>query len=325
MNEVISHIEFLLHTHNCVIVPGLGGFVVNTTPASRDGLSGFHAPVCELVFNRDLTYNDGLLVESFMRVQKISFEAAHLKINAAVKSLKEELREEKFVELGDLGNFSMIDDQRFSYSPKPFIRPEHYGLSLASIQPIIQLQSKTAKSQKQPEKATIWKKAGIGVAAAAVIAFVLLLFPIQDTGLQHQTAQIITESGLFGNKSDKIKTTQATAQTEYPNAEITSASEGSSNVANSFIDDEAVENQIENTATSPQYYIVAGVYEVREYADKMIHQLKSEGYAHSSIIEKSGRLTVFSESLSTIEEARTALNQLIKKHQNHRDAWIMKK
>lgn len=325
MNEMISHIEFLLHTHNCVIVPGLGGFVVNTTPTSRDGLSGFHAPVCELVFNRDLTYNDGLLVESFMRVQKISFEAAHLKINAAVKVLKEELREEKSVELGDLGNFRMIDDQRFSYSPKPFIRPEHYGLSLASIQPIIQLQPKTAASQKQPVKTTIWKKAGVGIAAAAVIAFILLLFPMQDTGLQHQTAQIITESGLFGNKPDKIKTTQATSQTEHPNAEITQAIEDISNVNNPFVDEEIVENQIENRETSPQYYIVAGVYEVREYADKMVHQLKSEGYIHCAMLEKSGRLTVFSETLPTIEEAQTALNQLIKKHQNHSDAWIMKK
>ena len=83
--------------------------------------------------------------------------------------------------------------------------------------------------------------------------------------------------------------------------------------------------QVENSEILPRYYIVTGVYEVREFADKMIAQLKEEGYGNPSTIEKSGRISVFSESFPTIEEAYNALNKLVKQNKNHRDAWVLKR
>lgn len=45
MNRLVSHIEFLLHHHNCVIIPDFGGFVVNAVH-SREGEGGlsYHLP-----------------------------------------------------------------------------------------------------------------------------------------------------------------------------------------------------------------------------------------------------------------------------------------
>lgn len=321
MNQMLLHIEFLLHEHNCVIVPQLGGFVVNTTPVKKDGLSGFHAPVCELVFNRDLTYNDGLLIESYMRTEKISFESAQLKIKAAVKEIKEILRDEKTVSLGGLGSFKMMDDEHFSYLPKPFTRPEYYGLSLASLKPIIQLQPKTISVQKEEsEPKTIWKNVGIGAAVAAVFLLVFFLFPVQDSTIGHQTAQIITESGLFGSKADKPNTGAAVAETTI-----------AANVGNENNIEVAPDPSVSEAALiveaddSPRYYIVTGVYEVRNYADKMIAQLKEEGFLNPITFEKSGRITICSDSHSTIEEAYNALNKLIKQNQRHRNAWVLKR
>ena len=37
MNEIALHIDFLLHTHDCIIVPGLGGFVLNETGVEKNG------------------------------------------------------------------------------------------------------------------------------------------------------------------------------------------------------------------------------------------------------------------------------------------------
>ena len=54
MDEIALHIDFLLHTHDCIIVPGLGGFVVNMTEVERSGLWGLNAPTCELIFNSKL-------------------------------------------------------------------------------------------------------------------------------------------------------------------------------------------------------------------------------------------------------------------------------
>ena len=105
-----------------------------------------HPPESELVFNRELSHNDGLLVESYMRTDNISFENAK-KINDAVRQIMNQLRTERFVDLGDLGSFRMVDDLRFVYQSNPFVRPEYFGLSRASLQPIIQLQ--TADPQEQ--------------------------------------------------------------------------------------------------------------------------------------------------------------------------------
>ncbi len=91
MNEIALHIDYLLHTHDCIIVPGLGGFVVNTTDVEKNGLWGLDAPTFELLFNNKLTYNDGLLAESLMKINNVSYDVAIKKIESACKELKSKL------------------------------------------------------------------------------------------------------------------------------------------------------------------------------------------------------------------------------------------
>ena len=305
MNQLISHIEYLLHTHNCVIVPSLGGFVVNTAPAHRNGLSVFFPPECELVFNRELSYNDGLLVESYMRTDGISFENATQKINDSVRQIKTLLRSEKSVDLGELGSFRMVDDQRFVYQSKPFVRPGHFGLSPASLKPIIQLQP-AAQLIEIPESSrkSIVRKAGIVAAAAAVIAAVMLLFPIQDSTLRHQTAQLFSLSSA-------PSVTAVTASREIPDL--------SENVTITRPEEEAT-----LSSESPRFYIVTGVYQVRKVADDMIALLHSEGFSTASVIDRPDRIDVYAFSFSSREEAEQNLKQLKKDFPNHRDAWVLK-
>lgn len=317
MNQLISHIEFLLHTHNCVIVPNLGGFVVNTTSATRDGLSVFQTPSCELVFNRELSHNDGLLVESYMRTEGVTFEAASQKIDDAVKEIKNELRDNKSVDLGDLGSFKMTDNQRFVYLAKPFVRPEYFGLSDASLKPIIQLQPKqqTMETAAESRKA-VFKKIGIGAAAAAVIAAIMLIFPIQDSK-QQQTAQILSESGLFSNNTERNKSNTV----DIPTTE-TDRTAKTSEVA---VKTEQTEEIVDIVIDTPKFYIVTGVYEVKKVADDMINLLKSEGFSDASILERNNRIDVFASSHTSREEAEQILKQLKQDFPNHKDAWVLKR
>ncbi|MDO5665592.1 MAG: SPOR domain-containing protein [Bacteroidia bacterium] len=320
MNQLISHIEFLLHTHNCVIVPNLGGFVVNTMPARRNGLSVFDSPTCELVFNRELTHNDGLLVESYMRTDGISFESAAQKIDDSVQQIKNQLRSEKFVDLGDLGNFTMIGDQRFSYQPKPFIRPAHFGLSSASLKPILQMQPATSLVETGgSSKKSVIRKIGIGAAAAAVIAAIMFIFPTQDSTLRLQTAQILSESGLSNPKTQK--TTQDTT--------IVSTLSVSDEIIPNVAVEDTLNTQIEEvvlpSTNTPRFYIVMGVYQVRKVADDMIALLHSEGFSNVSTIERPARIDVYISHFSTRAEAEQNLEQLKQDFPNHQDAWILKR
>ena len=68
MIELSRHIESLLLAHDCVIVPGLGGFVAHYVPARRIAEEQLFLPPSRSVgFNQQLTINDGLLVQSYMQ------------------------------------------------------------------------------------------------------------------------------------------------------------------------------------------------------------------------------------------------------------------
>ena len=75
MQKMIEHIEQLLLRNDCVIVPGLGGFVANRTAAEVTG--AFVVPSRRIMlFNVLLTYNDGLLAQEYMRCDRLTFQQA---------------------------------------------------------------------------------------------------------------------------------------------------------------------------------------------------------------------------------------------------------
>ena len=60
--DIVRHINNLLLKHNCVIVPGLGGFVANYKSARIHPVNHtFTPPAKEIVFNTGLKHNDGIL------------------------------------------------------------------------------------------------------------------------------------------------------------------------------------------------------------------------------------------------------------------------
>ena len=68
MISLARHIELLLLEHDCVIVPGLGGFIANHADARYTGDEEhlFLPPYRTIGFNQQLQVNDGLLVQSYM-------------------------------------------------------------------------------------------------------------------------------------------------------------------------------------------------------------------------------------------------------------------
>ena len=60
MNELSRHIESLLVSNDCVIVPGLGGFVTQYVTARRVDEENLYLPPYRTVgFNGQLTINEG--------------------------------------------------------------------------------------------------------------------------------------------------------------------------------------------------------------------------------------------------------------------------
>lgn len=315
MKELVSHIEFLLHDHNCVIIPGFGGFVINSSPARRDGMATFHPPVSELVFNRYLTHNDGLLAQSFMKNESIPFEAAMQKIEHAVQEMMRELREGRKIELGALGQFEMNSSKQFVYKPTAYVQPLFFGLKTASLKPLVQMQPSTVKThgeQKSPRLRTI----GITAAAAAVLLLLMFLLPVGDRTIVHQSAQIISETDLFGSRPHLNKSNAATAE-PVVTEESTDVTMEEATVAEPEI--------LVSNDQMPRYYIIVGVYEVKEVAEKMMEKLMDGGFTERGWMKRPGRIDVYAASFADREEAEGTLKKIHLDYPAYREAWILKR
>ena len=313
MNEISLHIDYLLHSHDCIIVPGLGGFVVNTTDVEKNGLWGLDAPTFELLFNNKLTYNDGLLAESIMKTNNVSYEVAIRHIEAACEELKSKLNKSEEVVWDNLGIFKTNKENNIIFLPnKDYVRPQFFGLTNARFKPTVM--SATSNDDKAIPVKSLIRYVSAAIAAAVVLFFVVLSFNNNDS--QNQYAEMVSKPLIFGSNinTSKAKTVKETKPT----------------VAHVANNDLPATTNIEKVVTqSPsstnRYYIIVGVYEVRDIAEKRLSRLKSEGFNLASMIERPTRLDVYSASFSNRDEARTYLLKFKADNPQYKDAWILKR
>ena len=132
MINLARHIEVLLLTNDCVIVPGLGGFLAQHVSARRVEEENIFLPPSRTIgFNAHLSMNDGLLVQSYMETYDDSFPEATKRVEEEVNELIEVLRKEGEYELNGIGTLSMNIDGVYSFSPNQAgaLSPYLYGFS----------------------------------------------------------------------------------------------------------------------------------------------------------------------------------------------------
>lgn len=132
MIELGRHIEILLLSNDCVIVPDLGGFMAHHMEARYDEEEHmFLPPFRTLGFNPQLKLNDSLLAQSYIEAYDISYPEALRRIESEVIELKQHLANEGRYELNGLGMLMMNDEARLTFEPceAGILTPELYGLS----------------------------------------------------------------------------------------------------------------------------------------------------------------------------------------------------
>jgi CCDC81-like prokaryotic HU domain 1/CCDC81-like prokaryotic HU domain 2 len=160
LEKLISHIEALLPEHDCVVVPGFGGFVQNEVSAHVDSVTDlFYPNVKEIYFNSKLIFNDGLLAQAYQESSHLSFEEANLLIRVEVQEIKDKLDQVKYLSMGRIGTMSKNDQGIFIFRSvsKNNFYPESFGLAPFSYQSLEKrIQNKNAverstKKHKQDE------------------------------------------------------------------------------------------------------------------------------------------------------------------------------
>lgn len=201
MDELSRHIEVLLLENDCIIVPGLGGFITHYQPSVKADDEDVFLPPCRTIgFNPLLRLNDGLLIQSYMSVYSTSYFEASKMIEHEVKALMSALFEDGHVQLPGVGELQYDISGRYRFIPyrDKIVTPELYGTDSFSIPNLAALQAEeerknVAAQQPQPhgepQTAVVQPQAGddgsiqavyvrmrrIGQYAASIAAAVLLI------------------------------------------------------------------------------------------------------------------------------------------------------
>jgi len=186
----------LLLRHNCVVVPGFGGFVSKQVASELDFTSGtIHPPKKALLFNRFLLNDDGLLLAEYARQYGLYYEEAKQKLQNYTDTLHKDLLSGQVIKLPKLGTFSRNTDGQIVFEQDRFFNLllSSYGLVSLSFVPQVVQQKEDApiiQISEKPVKQIKWSR----IAAAACLlplAFYSFWIPTQTTALQ---------SGLFSTK-----------------------------------------------------------------------------------------------------------------------------
>lgn len=89
MLEISKYIKELLFIHDCVILPGFGGFLANYKPAKvDDNLNVIFPPTKAIGFNRNLLQNDGLLITRLAEAENLSYAEAEKSVQFFIEDIR---------------------------------------------------------------------------------------------------------------------------------------------------------------------------------------------------------------------------------------------
>jgi hypothetical protein len=300
MTEFYSFLEHLLYEHECVIIPQLGGFVVNAKDFTFNEQEGKIYPKKKYVaFNEKLKTDDRLLSTEWAKNKAISLKEASLEIADLSKRIKSELTSSGTVQLGNLGTFTLNQENRISFSPNPDFNAD---LSVFGLFPV-GLGQIPARVEKKPVLIPAITTEDLPEISStghqpvkltkSVYVYALLAFLIGGLGAFFLTAPATnqSQSSLNPIKIEK-KVDVAPAKT----------------VAPAMVDTlpvKTIEAPVAAPANNPEIkdedviYLVAASFQSLKQAEKGLKEFKSRGFDQAEIILKNEQTKFYRISLGT--------------------------
>lgn len=154
VKQLERHIEILLLSNECVMVPGLGGFMTHhvcSTYSEND--HQMFPPLRTLGFNPKLKANDNLLAQSYVEAFDISYPEAMQRIEDEVGELRERLNNDGKYVLNDIGTLTVNDEGNIEFTPikAGLLTPELYALDSVSVKMLSELPSMKVANAKNNE------------------------------------------------------------------------------------------------------------------------------------------------------------------------------
>ncbi len=137
--DVTAFIKELLFGHDCVIIPGFGGFIGNYTPARIDkSTNTFYPPLKQISFNRNLNNNDGLLIGRISSSSGLNYADARNIVDEFVSGTRRKLEKGEKVVFDNIGIFKNNQEGNIQFEPDKSVNYylDSYGLESFQCLPL---------------------------------------------------------------------------------------------------------------------------------------------------------------------------------------------
>lgn len=161
VNELERHIEILLLSNDCVIVPDFGGFMAHHVDARYDGRDNMFLPPLRTVgFNPQLKMNDSLLAQSYVEAYDISYPEAIDRLANEVAEIRQRLENEGKYEINNIGTIYLNEDGNYTFEPceAGILTPNYYGLGGFDMLPLSAQENEPTVSFEKTNSANIAEK-----------------------------------------------------------------------------------------------------------------------------------------------------------------------
>lgn len=319
--DITAFIRELLFGHDCVIIPGFGGFIGNYTPARIDKNSGtFYPPVKQISFNRNLNHNDGLLVGRISGSENLNYGDARSMVEEFVEGIRRKLDKGEKVVFDHIGSFLNNQEGSIQFEPDKSANYhlDSYGLESFQCLPlegydvrkrIIRHADRDPAKQAAFRK-TLWRAAVI-VPLLSLIVAVPLTTDLFKSRVESSSMNPLVTVELEHNK---MAVDEAIA-TEEP---IASGSLTASVAA------EQAPYEIKETvrAEANEYYLITGSFKSEENAARQAAMLREEGFAPEVVIAPNGFYRVSAMMCSDLNTAVIRKDSISKKFPG---SWVSRK
>ena len=311
-----AFIRELLFGHDCVIIPGFGGFIGNFSPARVNKTTGtFYPPVKQISFNRNLNHNDGLLISKISRSMGVNYGDARHLVEEFVKELTGRLARGEKVVFDHIGTFVYNRENNIQFEPEARINYYAGSFGLESFQcvPIRDYDVRkriTRHIDKDPILQTSTRKNLWRAAVMIPILALLIAVPLK--------------TDLFKAK------VEATSMNPLVTAEIEN-NRKAVDEAVVIMPDTGISPETESPAPAPelapasvpenQYCVITGSFKSEQNAISHVNDLKAEGFNPEIKQAPNGFFRVTAKTCRDLETAVFTRDSILKKFPG---TWVSK-
>mgnify|MGYP001214001996 FL=1 len=286
-----SHIYPLLKKHNCIVIPNFGSFVCRNISAKfSENYSKLFPPNKEIVFNKNLKKNDGILIKNISEIRNLSYSESEKKINSWVEKINKKINKGKIISFEKIGSLKKVNKNLiFEQDPHSVYLKSSYGLSAVDT-----LQINKTKIIKPSFNNTVLKYAAI------LILFVS--FSAISINSYFDSVKNFNENSFLVASKEVNKKIQRATFSISPSVPLVTL---------------PIEKKYGN------FHIIAGSFRFEENSLKMIKLLQKKGYieARKVGVNRYGLIQIAYNSYDSVEQARAAL-ELVRYSQD-KNAWLL--